>query len=73
VWRLSRARDDRHTLAMRALEDCTRSEVEAQALALSTYLRHARLANTYWYVHATPRLMTGIADECRAFVHGETP
>jgi len=42
-------------------------------LALSTYLGHVKVSDTYWYLHVTPRLMTGIADTCRAFFEGDTP
>ncbi len=41
-------------------------------LALSTYLGHARIADTYWYLQVTPQLMTGIADACQGYLHGET-
>ena len=30
-------------------------------LALSTYLGHADIAATYWYLEATPVLLNGIA------------
>jgi len=30
--------------------------------ALSTYLGHADVANTYWYLQATPVLMHSIAE-----------
>ena len=68
-----RMHDMRHTLAVRALEDCPRDEVTSHMLALSTYLGHALLADTYWYLHVTPELMTGIADTCRHYLHGGTP
>jgi len=60
-----RLHDLRHTLSVRALEACSRDEVAGHLLALSTYLGHAHLADTYWYLHATPHLMSGIADACR--------
>jgi len=60
-----RLHDLRHTFAVRALESCPRDDVARHMQALSTYLGHARLADTYWYLHATPQLMTGIADACR--------
>lgn len=60
-----RLHDLRHTFAVRALESCPRDDVARHIQALSTYLGHARLADTYWYLHATPQLMTGIADACR--------
>jgi hypothetical protein len=42
-------------------------------LALSTYLGHARVADTYWYLEAVPELMTDIADRCEHFVMGGRP
>lgn len=63
-----RLHDLRHTFAVRALESCKRDEVAQHMQALSTYLGHTRLADTYWYLQATPHLMTGIADACRQAV-----
>ena len=37
-------------------------------LALSTYLGHAKVADTY--LEAVPELMTDIADRCERFVMG---
>jgi hypothetical protein len=42
-------------------------------LALSTYLGHAKVADTYWYLEAVPHLMTDIADRCERFVTGGRP
>jgi integrase/recombinase XerD len=42
-------------------------------LALSTYLGHATVANTYWYLQATPALMSGIAERCERFVMEARP
>lgn len=55
--------DLRHTFAVRSLEDCAmRSEdVGRHMLALSTYLGHANPSDTYWYLQATPALLTKIA------------
>jgi hypothetical protein len=39
-------------------------------LALSTYLGHARVESTYWYLESTPPLMTDIADACESFLMG---
>jgi integrase/recombinase XerD len=36
-------------------------------LALSTYLGHATVASTYWYLEATPPLLTSIAERCARF------
>ena len=42
-------------------------------LALSTYLGHAHVADTYWYLNATPHLMRRIADACAAGENGGAP
>jgi integrase len=53
---------------VRALERTSgdRARVAEQILALSTYLGHAHMADTYWYLHATPHLMRQIADTCES-------
>ncbi|GAB2444699.1 site-specific integrase [Cupriavidus yeoncheonensis] len=65
----------RHTFAVRALETCPddRDHITKHMLALSTYLGHAKVANTYWYLQATPALMKGIAERCEWFVMGARP
>jgi integrase/recombinase XerD len=62
----------RHTFAVRALQACPdgRDAITRHMLALSTYLGHAKVADTYWYVEAVPELMTDIADRCERFVMG---
>ncbi len=61
----------RHTFAVRALERCPirrgRETIERQMCALSTYLGHSHVADTYWYLEATPQLMIDIAKTCEAF------
>ena len=63
-----RIHDLRHTFAVRSLEQCTgdRSAVARHMLALSTYLGHAHLMDTYWYLQATPRLLADVADRSEA-------
>jgi integrase/recombinase XerD len=63
----------RHTFAVRALESCPhdRNQVGRHLLALSTYLGHATVASTYWYLQATPQLLTDIASACEDFLKGE--
>jgi hypothetical protein len=39
-------------------------------LALSTYMGHARLESTYWYLESTPQLMADIADLCESLTLG---
>ncbi len=65
----------RHTFAVRALQTCPdgRDAVTQHMLALSTYLGHAKVADTYWYLEAVPELMTDIAERCESFVMGGRP
>ena len=67
-----RIHDLRHGFAVRVLEGCPNQShvVDARMLALSTYMGHARLDSTYWYLHATPQLLTQISDACEHFVDG---
>lgn len=62
----------RHTFAVRALETCPdgRDRITKHMLALSTYLGHSKVADTYWYLEATPVLMRNIADSCQSFFTG---
>lgn len=68
-----RIHDLRHTFAVRSLEQCERTKeaVGRHIVALSTYLGHASIANTYWYLEATPRLMKQIAEAGEAFYQGD--
>jgi integrase len=61
--RTPRIHDLRHTFATRALEKCPteRKAVARHFVALSTYLGHVDIKQTYWYLQATPELMTDIA------------
>lgn len=65
----------RHTFAVRSLEHCPdgRDRITKHMLALSTYLGHSKVADTYWYLEATPELMNSIADSCEAFFSGGRP
>jgi len=42
-------------------------------LALTTYMGHAHVSSTYWYLDSTPQLMCDIANVCETFLQGETP
>ena len=57
--RYPRIHDIRHTFATRRLERWYRAgiNIDRDILALSTYLGHAKVTDTYWYVTATPELM----------------
>jgi integrase/recombinase XerD len=65
----------RHTFAVRALHSCPdgREAITQHMVALSTYLGHGRVADTYWYLEAVPELMTDIADRCEHLVMGGQP
>ena len=54
-----RVHDFRHSFAIRTLLDWHREgkNVEQQLPALSTYLGHACVRDTYWYLSACPELM----------------
>jgi integrase len=67
-----RIHDLRHTFAVRSLEQC-RHEWDAVArhvLALSTYLGHAHVTNTYWHLQATPVLLGQIAEASETLLTG---
>jgi len=55
--------DLRHRFAVTSLEQCPsdRTSVLKHMTALSAYLGHAHISDTYWYLQATPRLMKQIA------------
>ena len=67
-----RLMDLRHTFAVRGLESCPdhRDQVGRHMLALTTYLGHAKVESTYWYLESTPELMADLARRCEAFVYG---
>ena len=64
----------RHTFAVRALETCPndRNQIGRHLLALSTYMGHAHVTDTYWYLEATPQLLGDIAKAWETFMKGET-
>jgi len=70
--RRPRIHDLRHTFATRVLEQCgaRRAAIARHAVALMTYLGHSDLRYTYWYLQATPELMTEIATAAEALVGG---
>ncbi|MPW23525.1 tyrosine-type recombinase/integrase [Paraburkholderia sp. CNPSo 3157] len=63
----------RHTFAIRALEASPegRDRVGQHMLALATYLGHANINDTYWYIEATPELLRDIAATAEDFLIGE--
>ena len=68
--RQPRIHDLRHTFATRVLVQCgaDRGVIARHFVALSTYLGHADVRNTYWYLEATPQMMTDIASAAETLV-----
>ncbi|MDP6721785.1 MAG: tyrosine-type recombinase/integrase [Pirellulaceae bacterium] len=58
-----RIHDLRHTFAVRSIERCAGNPnaIRRHMAALSTYLGHAHVSDTYWYLQATPELLRQIA------------
>ena len=56
---LFRSRNKRHTFAVRRmmLWHAEGTDVDQMMLALSTYMGHAEIFYTYWYLTAVPELM----------------
>ncbi len=67
-----RLHDLRHSFAVRSLEQCGqgRAAIDRHMIALSTYLGHACVSDTYWYLEATPVLLRQIADAAEALQNG---
>lgn len=65
----------RHAFAVRSLRTCPdgRDNITQHMVALSTYLGHCKVADTYWYLEAVPELMQSVADQCERFVTGVCP
>lgn len=61
-----RIHDLRHTFSVRSLEALRapdRTVATRHMVALSTWLGHSRVEDTYWYLDATPELMRRIAGQ----------
>lgn len=58
-----RLHDLRHTFAVRSLEKCPHDKIAVgeHMLALSTYLGHSHVTDTWWYLRATSVLLRQIA------------
>jgi integrase/recombinase XerD len=65
-----RIHDLRHTFATRSLQACStrRESVSRHFVSLATYMGHTDIVHTYWYLEATPELMTDIATAAEALV-----
>ena len=64
-----RLHDLRHTFAVRRvlLWHAEGTDVDQMMLALSTYMGHAKICYTYWYLTATPELMAIAASKFARF------
>jgi len=64
-----RIHDFRHTFAVRSLEACgsDRSAIDRHIVALSAWLGHASLVDTYWYIESTETLLRRIARQTESF------
>lgn len=67
--------DFRHTFATNALlaSPNSRDHIGRHMLALTTYLGHAHVSSTYWYLESSPELMGDIAQACERFIEENTP
>jgi integrase len=67
-----RIHDLRHTFAVRSLEQCAgdRKAVARHISALSTYLGHTHVSDTYWYLQATPKLLGDVAAAAETLYRG---
>jgi integrase len=67
-----RLMDLRHSFAVKALMACpdNRDQVSQHMVALSTYMGHARIQDTFWYFQSVPELMADIAQRCETFFCG---
>jgi integrase len=65
-----RLHDLRHTFAVRRLMQWHRDgvDLDQRMLALSTYLGHTKITDTYWYLSAVPELMALAGDTFERFV-----
>ena len=70
----SKGADLRHTFAVRSLEawPADTEAVSRHIVGLSTYLGHAHVADTYWYLQSSPVLMTHIAEAGEALQQRRT-
>lgn len=70
--RRPRIHDLRHTFACLALASCPRGRknVDRHIRALSTYMGHVHISDTYWYLESTPQLMKTINNACESLFQG---
>jgi integrase/recombinase XerD len=73
--RRPRLQDLRHTFACQCLLRWYRegTDVHNRIAALSTYLGHAKVSDTYWYLTGVPELMAITASRFERFAHERRP
>lgn len=71
--RRPRIHDLRHTFAVRRLLHWSeeRTDIDRKILALATYLGHAKVSDTYWYLSAIPELMAVTSQRFERFARSE--
>ena len=66
-----RIHDLRHTFICQALwRGQQDNQIDHVADAISTYVGHAKVSDTYWYISATPELMSGASQRFSRFSAG---
>jgi hypothetical protein len=73
--RSPRLTDLRHSFAVKTLLACPeeRHQISRHTLALMTYMGHATVESTFWYLEATPELMADIARRCERLCLSDKP
>ena len=73
-YRRHRLHDIRHTFIVRNLLRFYEQgvDIDRAILALSTYVGHAKVSDTYWYVTGIPELMAIAAERFHLYMHGES-
>jgi integrase len=67
-----RIHDLRHTFICQALlRGQQDNQIDHVADAISTYVGHAKVSHTYWYISATPELMSGASQRFSRFSSGD--
>jgi integrase len=67
-----RIHDLRHTFICQALlRGRQDNQIDHVADAISTYVGHAKVSDTYWYISATPELMSGASQRFSRFSSGD--
>jgi integrase len=68
-----RIHDLRHSFAVRRLMlwHAQGTDIDQMMLALSTYLGHAKISNTYWYLTGVPELMALAGGKFERFAHAQ--